>query len=196
LNQNDIPVLVISAVFRKDQVFFKWYGGFMRNALKMVAHFFVQDRKSEELISQLGFDNVTLSGDTRFDRVSQQIQMDNRVDFISAFVRDRLCIVIGSSWAEDEAVFIDFVNTASDQVCFIIAPHEIKDAKISQLKKNIKKETVLYTEKEDKDLGSFNVFIMDTIGYLSRVYSYGGVVWDPQDFIIFWNRPHLGFLLL
>ncbi|WP_062056286.1 3-deoxy-D-manno-octulosonic acid transferase [Aquimarina longa] len=172
-----IPTVFISTTFRKDQVFFKWYGGFMRKALRAIDHFFVQDTVSKELIEKLGYSKVTVSGDTRFDRVSHQIEMDNHVDFISEFVNERLCVVMGSSWVEDEEVFIDFINSASDQVCFIIAPHEIKDSTTHTLKQKIKKNTVLYSEKENVMLQEQQVFIMNTIGYLSRVYSYADIAY-------------------
>ena len=177
LRVNDIPTVFISTTFREDQAFFKWYGGFMRNALKGIDHFFVQDATSQALIEGLGYTNVSLSGDTRFDRVSHQIEMDNHVDFISEFVNDRTCIVMGSSWPEDEEVFLDFVNNAPQEVCFIIAPHEIKDSNINPLVQKIEKNTVVYSEKEGVILADQQVFVMNTIGYLSRVYSYGDIAY-------------------
>ncbi len=177
LQNRNIPAVFISATFREDQAFFKWYGGFMRKALQTVDHFFVQDTISQALIKKQGFTNVILSGDTRFDRVSHQIEMDNHVDFISEFVNERLCIVMGSSWPEDEEIFIDYINEASDKVCFIIAPHEIKDSSANALKRKIKKKTVLYSEKEGIALRDQEVFIMNTIGYLSRVYSYADIAY-------------------
>ncbi|SHI79607.1 3-deoxy-D-manno-octulosonic acid transferase [Aquimarina spongiae] len=177
LRVNDIPTVFISTTFREDQAFFNWYGGFMRNALKGIDHFFVQDATSQTLIEGLGYANVSLSGDTRFDRVSHQIEMDNYVDFISEFVNDRTCIVMGSSWPEDEEVFLDFVNNAPKEVCFIIAPHEIKDSNVNPLVQKIEKNTVLYSEKEGVNLADQQVFVMNTIGYLSRVYSYGDIAY-------------------
>ncbi|SEL14983.1 3-deoxy-D-manno-octulosonic-acid transferase [Aquimarina amphilecti] len=177
LKTNNTPITIISAAFRRDQAFFKWYGGFMRNALKTVDYFFVQDSISKQLLNQVNFDNVTVSGDTRFDRVSHQIEMDNQVDFISEFIGNRLCIVIGSSWSEDEEVFIDFVNQANKNLCFIIAPHEIKNRGVQSLQKKITKETVIFSEKEGKSLQDHQVFIMNTIGYLSRIYSYGDIAY-------------------
>ncbi|MHA7056161.1 3-deoxy-D-manno-octulosonic acid transferase [Aquimarina sp. M1] len=177
LYANKIPVTIISAVFREDQAFFKWYGGFMRNALKKVAHFFVQDAISQKLLDQTGFTNVTISGDTRFDRVSHQIEMDNHVDFISDFIGDRMCIVIGSSWPEDEEVYLDFVNQAPEEICFIIAPHEIKGHSVQKLKQKITKKMILFSDKEAKFLPEYQVFIVNTIGYLSRVYSYADIAY-------------------
>ncbi|WP_024770625.1 3-deoxy-D-manno-octulosonic acid transferase [Aquimarina macrocephali] len=177
LESRNIPAVFISAAFREDQAFFKWYGGFMRKALQTIDHFFVQDKISQTLIEKQGFTNVTLSGDTRFDRVSHQIEMDNHVDFISEFINERLCIVMGSSWPEDEEIFMEYINCASNEVCFIIAPHEIKDSSTNALKQKIKKKTVLYSEKEGIVLKDQQVFIMNTIGYLSRVYSYADIAY-------------------
>lgn len=177
LKSREIPTVFISAAFRESQAFFKWYGGFMRKALKTVDHFFVQDKISLSLLQNLGFENVTVSGDTRFDRVSHQIEMNNQVDFITEFVDNRLCVVMGSSWQEDEEVFIDFVNQAPQDICFIIAPHEIKESSVSGLKEKLKTSYVLYSEKEGKDLKNHQVFVMNTIGYLSRVYSYGDMAY-------------------
>ena len=177
LQSHHIPTVFISAAFRKDQAFFKWYGGFMRNVLNTVDHFFVQDAVSKILMEEQGYTNITVSGDTRFDRVSRQIEMDNHVDFISEFVNNRLCMVIGSSWQQDEEVFMDFVNNAPDTVCFIIAPHEIKESSVSVLQQKIKKETVLYSEKDGVVLKNKQVFIMNFIGYLSRIYSYADIAY-------------------
>ncbi|PKV49603.1 3-deoxy-D-manno-octulosonic-acid transferase [Aquimarina sp. MAR_2010_214] len=177
LQSKNIPAVFISATFREDQAFFKWYGGFMRKTLQTIDHFFVQDKISQTLIEKQGFTNVTLSGDTRFDRVSHQIEMDNHVGFISDFINERLCIVIGSSWPEDEEIFIEYINDAPNEICFIVAPHEIKDSSANALKQKIKKKTVLYSEKEGIVLKDQQVFIMNTIGYLSRIYSYGDIAY-------------------
>lgn len=177
LKKHNIPTILISAVFREDQAFFKWYGGFMRKALQRVDHFFVQDKVSEILMDHERFYNVTISGDTRFDRVSHQIEMDNRVDFITEFVNDRLCVVIGSSWSEDEAVFINYINEAPDDICFIIAPHEIKDSGVDSLQKKINKSTIAYSDMDKNDLKTNSVFILNTIGYLSRVFSYADIAY-------------------
>ncbi len=177
LEKKKIPSIIISAAFRENQIFFKKHGSFMRNTLKSVAHFFVQDEISKKLLEKIKFNNVTISGDTRFDRVAYQIEMDNKVDFISEFVTNRLCVVIGSSWKEDEEVFIDFINRSSEEICFIIAPHEIKEQGIKTLFDKIEKKTVLYSNRTNKKLDTYQVFIADTVGYLSRIYSYGDIAY-------------------
>ncbi|WP_254884125.1 3-deoxy-D-manno-octulosonic acid transferase [Aquimarina sp. TRL1] len=177
LKKEGIPVVIISAAFRENQSFFKWYGGFMRTVLRSVSHFFVQDEISKELLNRIGFSNVSVSGDTRFDRVSHQIEMNNKVDFISEFVGGRLCVVIGSSWKEDEEVFINYINRAPASLCFIIAPHEIKESGVASLVDKITKKTIRYSDREGKELNSYQVFVMNTIGYLSRVYSYADITY-------------------
>lgn len=177
LDNINSPILSISTVFRKNQLFFKWYGGFMKEALQSVNHFFVQDGQSKELIESEGFTNVTLSGDTRFDRVARQIEQDNNVNFISDFINERLCVVIGSSWLEDENVFVDYMNTTSHDVCFVVAPHEIKQNNIKRLQQKLNVKSVTYSAKEGENLKDFRVFILDTIGYLSKVYSYSDIAY-------------------
>ena len=177
LKENNIPTLLVSGLFRKDQLFFKPYGGFMRKALKSFDHFFVQDKISEELLNSISIKEITVSGDTRFDRVSNQLSRDNTLDFISKFKQDKLCTVCGSTWPEDEAVLIDFINNASDDVKFIIAPHEISATKIESFRKNIQKKTVLFSTMEKDKLSDSNVFIIDTVGLLTKIYSYADIAY-------------------
>lgn len=177
LYRQHIPILLISATFRKDHLFFKWYGRFMKKALQQTDHIFVQDAHSLEILENHHFSNVTLSGDTRFDRVSKQIERDNNVDFLSDFINHRFCIVMGSSWEEDETVFVDFINNSADYVCFIVAPHEIKKNGIQRLTGKINKKHCSFSEMKNKELKTCSVFILDTIGYLSRAYSYADIAY-------------------
>ena len=178
LHKREIPTLLISGIFRKNQVFFKSYGGFMRNALKAFHHFFVQDERSKELLESINFNNVTIAGDTRFDRVSKILEQDNSLDFINQFVNNQYTIVAGSTWQEDEEFLVNYINKeASNHEKFIIAPHTIKSDKITELKKSIDKKTVLYSEKEGKNLKDYQVFIIDTIGILTKIYSVADVAY-------------------
>ena len=178
LHKREIPTLLISGIFRKNQVFFKSYGGFMRNALKAFHHFFVQDERSKELLESINFNNVTIAGDTRFDRVSKILEQDNSLDFINQFVNNQYTIVAGSTWQEDEEFLVNYINKeASNNEKFIIAPHTIKSDKITELKKSIDKKTVLYSEKEGKNLKDYQVFIIDTIGILTKIYSVADVAY-------------------
>ncbi|WP_026704437.1 3-deoxy-D-manno-octulosonic acid transferase [Flavobacterium soli] len=182
LKKQQIPVYLISGIFRENQVFFKWYGGFYRKALDTFEHFFVQNAKSKELLLKIGKTNVTVSGDTRFDRVASILEKDNSLDFISDFKNDTLTIVVGSSWPKDETLLVDFINSNNYNVKFIIAPHNIKEDQIQQLKNNISKKTVLFSEKEGKNLADFDVFIIDTIGILTKIYSYADIAYVGGGF--------------
>jgi 3-deoxy-D-manno-octulosonic-acid transferase len=183
LENNKIPTYLISGIFRDNQMFFKWYGGFYRKALTAFTYFFVQNQKSKEKIKAIGFKNVIVSGDTRFDRVAAILERDNTVDFIEKFKNNTPTIVIGSSWPKDEALLAEYINQTSENVKFIIAPHNIKQDQISSLKSQITKATVLFSEKDSiTDLSKFNVFIIDTIGLLTKIYSYGTIAYVGGGF--------------
>jgi 3-deoxy-D-manno-octulosonic-acid transferase len=179
-NQN-IKTLLVSGVFREDHVFFKPYGGYMRKALATFDHFFLQNQSSKELLASIGYTNTTTSGDTRFDRVSHQIEMDNTLDFIATFKADQLCIVCGSTWPEDETILLEYINEAPAKVKFIIAPHNIHAHKISAFIERINKQTIQYSEtiakKNLAQIETAQVFIIDTIGLLTRIYNYADIVY-------------------
>jgi len=177
LKNRNIPTLLVSGLFRKEQLFFKGYGTFMRKALKTFDHIFVQDKISEKLLHGINITNVTVSGDTRFDRVSHQIEQDNSLSFISAFKGNSLCMVCGSTWPEDEAVLLKYINETPENVKFIIAPHTIDNSKIEQFRKKLQPSSVLYSEKEGKNLTEYSVFIIDTIGLLTKIYSYADIAY-------------------
>ncbi|MEN2401874.1 glycosyltransferase N-terminal domain-containing protein [Flavobacterium sp. MC2016-06] len=182
LESNKIPTYLISGIFRDNQMFFKWYGGFYRKALEAFTYFFVQNEKSKEKIEGIGFHNVIVSGDTRFDRVNAILERDNRLDFIEEFKNNKPTIVIGSSWPKDEALLANYINQASDDVKFIIAPHNIKADQIANLKAQLKKPTLLFSEKENTALANYNVFIIDTVGLLTKIYSYGTIAYVGGGF--------------
>jgi len=182
LETSKTPTYLISGIFRDNQMFFKWYGGFYRKALKAFTYFFVQNESSKEKIEAIGFHNVIVSGDTRFDRVNAILGRDNTLDFIENFKNDSPTIVIGSSWPKDEALLAEYINQAPEHVKFIIAPHNIKPDQITSLKSQITKSTVLFSEKRDLDLSVYNVFIIDTIGLLTKIYSYGTIAYVGGGF--------------
>jgi 3-deoxy-D-manno-octulosonic-acid transferase len=182
LNNKNIPTYLISGIFRENQLFFKWYGGFYRKALNAFTHFFVQNEKSKELLTRLGKKNVTVSGDTRFDRVITILEKDNTLDFIENFKNNTLTIVIGSSWPKDEEILIQFINSCQQGVKFIIAPHNIKTEQIQHLKNSIQRKTVLFSEKAGQNLSNYDVFIIDTIGILTKIYSYADIAYVGGGF--------------
>jgi 3-deoxy-D-manno-octulosonic-acid transferase len=177
LKEKKILTFLVSGLFRKDQIFFKPYGGFMRKVLNSFDHFFVQDETSKKLLNNINIKETTVSGDTRFDRVSNQLLQDNNLTFISEFKQNNLCIVCGSTWPEDEAVLIDYINKASDDVKFIIAPHEINASKIESFRKNIQKQSSLFSKKEETNISEYNVLIIDIVGLLTKIYSHADIAY-------------------
>ena len=186
LKNRETPTYLISGIFREDQLFFKWYGGFYRNALNAFEHFFVQNSKSKDLLLKLGKSNVTVSGDTRFDRVSSILNRDNSLEFIEEFKNNSLTIVVGSSWPKDESLLVSYINSV-ENVKFIIAPHNIKTEQIQALKNSISKKTILFSEVDFTssnpiNLANFDGFIIDSIGILTKIYSYADIAYVGGGF--------------
>lgn len=178
LKKRNLRAILISALFRNNQSYFKPLGSMMRNALSAFEHIFVQNEDSKKLLESINFNNVTVAGDTRFDRVSNQLKIDNKLTFIEEFKQDKLCVVVGSSWPEDEELLVNYINSNdSKEIKYIIAPHNIKQNQIQNLTSKLNVKTVLFTEKESQNLSDYSVFIIDTIGILSKIYSYADIAY-------------------
>ena len=180
IKKRNIPVLLISGIFRKKQPFFKWYGEIWRKMLESFTHFFVQNTESQQLLSTIGFtENVSLNGDTRFDRVLEIADHFTAVPGIAEFCGNSQVIVAGSTWEEDEIELLHFVNVHK-QVKFIIAPHEIDKANLKDVKEEFP-DSIFYSELNNEqrttDSGQPNVLIVDNIGMLSRLYKYATVAY-------------------
>lgn len=183
LEQKQIPALLISAIFKKDQVYFKWYGGFMRKVLRKMTHLFVQDRASESMLRSIGIgEKITVSGDTRFDRVAKILERDNSLAFMESFSQGSRCLVAGSSWPEDDKILVPLINNASLSLKYILAPHAIKSDHIGDLRMAITKKAILYSEIEGADLREYEVLIVDTIGLLTKIYSYADIAYVGGGF--------------
>ncbi|MDP3314169.1 MAG: glycosyltransferase N-terminal domain-containing protein [Lutibacter sp.] len=183
LHRKKIKTILISGIFRENQVFFKWYGFWMRNYLKAFSHFFVQNNKSKQLLERINFKNVTVSGDTRFDRVFEITTQDNTLPFIAEFKNNCHTLVAGSTWKEDEKLLIAYINEkATENEKFIIAPHNMNSKDIMELKLAISKKTILFSEKEGNPLKDYQVFIVDTIGILTKIYSYATIAYVGGGF--------------
>ncbi len=182
LKLRNIPTLLISAIFSERQIYFKGYGGFMRNSLRAFSHFFVQDNTSKKLLKHIGFENSTVGGDTRLDRVSEILNRDNQLDFMNSFKGNQSCFVAGSTWPEDEEILIEYINSNKTETKFVMAPHEIKSAHIEKITSALQKKVVLYSELEHKDLSLFDVLIVDTIGLLTKIYSYADLAYVGGGF--------------
>ena len=186
LKKNEIPTILVSGILREKQLFFKSYGGFMRKSLETFHHFFVQDNNSEILLKSININVVTLAGDTRFDRVSKILEQDNSLEFINLFKDNKYTIVAGSTWKEDEELLVNYINNeALENEKFIIAPHNIKGDAILELQKSINKKTVIFSAIENdlsfraksRNLKEYQVFIIDTIGILTKIYAAADVAY-------------------
>ncbi|WNM19242.1 3-deoxy-D-manno-octulosonic acid transferase [Flavobacterium capsici] len=182
LKIRNIKTYLISGIFRENQAFFKWYGGFYKKALETFDYFFVQNENSKTLLHKLSFNNVKISGDTRFDRVVSILERNNSLDFIEQFKNNTTTIVIGSSWPKDENYLVNYINNYVGNTKFIFAPHNIKTEQIQELKNSISKKTILFSEKENQKLEDFQVMIVDTIGILTKIYSYADIAYVGGGF--------------
>ncbi|MEN8139016.1 MAG: glycosyltransferase N-terminal domain-containing protein [Bacteroidota bacterium] len=182
LNTAGVNTIVVSAIFREDQVFFKSYGGWMRKSLLKFSKIFVQDDNSLSLLNSIGVDKVEKSGDTRFDRVMDILKNDNSLDFVEKFKADNSLLVAGSTWPDDDKILVEYINTAKSNTKVIIAPHNISGSYNEKLLNKISKKAVLYSEMSDNNLEDFDVFILDTVGILTKVYSYADIAYVGGGF--------------
>ena len=180
LNRSNVPLFVISGIFRPKQVFFRWYGGLHRKMLGYVTRFFVQDEESKMLLDQLGITAVEVSGDTRFDRVWSNAQAPKSFPLVEEFTRGKKVLVAGSTWPPDEELLLQLIRLQPDWK-FIIAPHEIREEKIAALLTLLPEG--IATRYSELDSGSFKssrllgaqVLVIDNIGMLSSLYQYGQI---------------------
>ena len=172
LQKNKIPLFIVSGIFRKDQPFFRWYGGLHRKMLHMVSHFFVQNDLSKTMLNSLGLNNVSVAGDTRFDRVVNNMTQVPRIAVIEQFCADHKVFIAGSTWPEDEALIASIVEIYHDWK-FIIAPHETDQRHILEIEK-LFPACARFSELKKRNTES-QVLIIDNIGMLSSLYQYGDI---------------------
>ena len=181
LKKSGIPVYLASGIFRSDQLFFKWYGSWYKGILDAFSHIFVQDENSSTLLAQHGFKNVTVAGDTRFDRVSQLAQSDYSNPVLEAYAADAPLIIAGSTWEPDEQLIEEAYNALPSGVKWIIAPHELSEGHLGKLRKRFP-ECVLYTDLGREVPAGIRVIIVNTIGHLSYLYRYGTIAYIGGGF--------------
>ena len=180
--KREVPLLLVSGVFRKDQPFFKWYGHLHRKMLSCFAHFFVQDKESSQLLQSINLDNVTIAGDTRFDRVSEIAAQFKPIEIIEKFCGSSQILVAGSTWPNDEKIIKDAIVNYPE-LKIIIAPHEIHKEHIDQLI-SIFPGAILYSQlitHNSQPIVS-NFLIIDNIGMLSRLYHYATIAYIGGGF--------------
>ena len=181
LQHRGVPVYSVSSIFRKDQIFFRWYGRGYGKVLRCVTKFFVQNEESRRLLSGIGIDDVEIVGDTRFDRVLQIRDAAKQLPIVEAFAEGRKVFVAGSSWGPDEDIFIRYFNEHRDWK-LIIAPHVISDEHLSQILSKLQRKTVRYTQATPEEARSAECLIVDCFGLLSSVYNYGHVAYVGGGF--------------
>lgn len=181
LKYRKVPVFSVSSIFRPEQVFFKWYGRSYGRVLHCFAHFFVQNEISRQLLAKIGINEVTVVGDTRFDRVLQIKEAAKQLPVVEAFTDGHRTFVAGSSWQPDEDIFIPWFNAHKDWK-LIIAPHVIGEDHLQQILSKIEGKAVRYTQASAEEVRDAQVLIIDCFGLLSSIYHYGEVAYVGGGF--------------
>lgn len=184
LHQREVPLYIISGIFRPGQIFFKWYGGLHRRILGFVTYFFVQDERSKQLLQNIGINNAMVSGDTRFDRVWANAQHPKAIPVVEAFKNGENIFIGGSTWPADEKLVSTLTRTYADWK-FIFAPHEITEDKINDLINLLPKGSVIrYSQiaASAPHLSTYQTLIIDNIGMLSSLYQYGQIAFIGGGF--------------
>jgi len=182
LKKRGIPTYIFSAIFRPSQIFFKPWGRWYRQALSAYTHIFVQNQESLNLLNKFGFTNVSLSGDTRFDRVGQIADAAPRISVLDEFADDKKLVVAGSTWKADETLLLDYINSSKHEVKYVIAPHEVSDKSIQRITEALTKKYVRFSQAREGDLQQADVLIVDGYGYLTSVYRYGNLAYIGGGF--------------
>lgn len=181
LHKRRIPAYSVSSIFRRDQVFFKWYGGTYRNVLKNFDHLFVQNEASKRYLSKIGITRVTVVGDTRFDRVLQICEEAKVLPLVEKFKGEAFTFVAGSSWGPDEDLFIEYFNT-HPEMKLIIAPHVIDENHLVEIIGKLKRPYMRYTRADEVNVQKADCLIIDCFGLLSSIYRYGDVAYIGGGF--------------
>ena len=180
--KRNIPLLMISAIFREEQPFFKWYGSFHRKMLSCFTYIFVQDENSETLLNSIDINNVLKTGDTRFDRVTDIAANFQSIEIIEKFCGNSKVLVAGSTWPEDEKIIKEGIATNPD-IKLIIAPHEVNEKHLDEIK-NLFPDAVFFSQlmTHDSQIVNKKIMIIDNIGMLSRLYHYATVAYVGGGF--------------
>ena len=174
VSKRDIPLFLISGIFRENQSFFKWYGDFFRRILLKFTTIYIQDQNSYNLLSNIGLKNMIITGDTRFDRVAEIAAQAKEIPQIALFRGNEKLFLAGSSWKPDEEIIAKYINSHPGIMKWVFAPHEIVNENIERLEKLFTVKSVRFTEFTDNSADA-RVMIMDNIGMLSSAYRYASI---------------------
>lgn len=177
LSKNKIQTIFISSIFRENQIYFKPNGKWMVSILKKINHFFVQNDKSLRLLNSIHISQATVAGDTRFDRVKMLLNLKHDLPWLAQFKQNNTLVIAGSTWKKDDELFINFINSNTNKkLKFVIAPHNMNKEYFNDLKYKFNCKVLFYSEiSPELNLSDFSVLILDTIGILNSVYSYGDI---------------------
>ena len=173
LKRHKIPTYIFSALFRPSQIFFKPWGKWYLKALSSYEHIFVQNQESFDILQIHGFTNVDISGDTRLDAVGEIADAAPRLEKLELFCGNEKAIIGGSTWKEDEDLFIRYINESDSERKFVIAPHEVNKQSIDRITNSLTKPYTLYSTATAEELSKSDVIVIDGYGYLLSVYKYG-----------------------
>ncbi len=181
VKKRKIPILLIAGIFRNKQPFFKWYGGLWKKTLSAFEHFFVQNKESVLLLEKIGVKNVSVSGDTRFDRVIEIAEQEKKLDLIEKFKQTNKLIIAGSTWENDEKIWQKF-SINNPEIKLILVPHEIHQSNLNRLRK-LFKNAIFYSDLlKQSSLNDANVLVVDSIGLLSTLYRYADITYVGGGF--------------
>ncbi|MFZ4454685.1 MAG: 3-deoxy-D-manno-octulosonic acid transferase [Bacteroidales bacterium] len=180
LKKRGIETYIISAIFREKQLFFKWYGGWYRQMLLCFDHLFLQDEQSAQLLATLGVKNVTVCGDTRFDRVRDIQSLAKPLPILEKFANS-FTLIAGSSWPKDEDIFIEYFNE-HPEMKLVIAPHEIDEEHLDSIISKLKRPFLKYSDANEANILQADCLIIDCFGLLSSIYRYGNVAYIGGGF--------------
>ena len=181
LKHRQIPVYSVSSIFRPNQVFFKWYGRQYGKVLNCFTHFFVQNVISKYLLSTIGINNVSITGDTRFDRVLQIKESSRHLPIVEAFKGNNKVFVAGSSWQPDEDIFIKYFNIHKDWK-LVIAPHVVSKDRLKEIIQKLHCKTIRYTQATPEEARQADCLVIDCFGLLSSIYHYGEIAYVGGGF--------------
>lgn len=181
LQKHHVPTYSVSSIFRKNQVFFRWYGGKYFKVLTRFTHLFVQNEVSKELLASLNIRNVDVVGDTRFDRVIEIFEQAKQLPLVEQFKKNSMVMVAGSSWQPDEDIFIRYFNE-HPEMKLIIAPHVIGESHLTEIIGKLKRPYVRYTQATPENVKQADCLIIDCFGLLSSIYRYGEIAYVGGGF--------------
>ena len=176
IQKQKIPVFSVASIFRKQQLFFKPWGFYMKNILKKIDFFFVQNEASQKLLSSVGIENTLVIGDTRTDRVLDILNQDNTNETIADFIQDQYCFVVGSSWPEDVAILSKTIDSKSN-LKTIIAPHNVDEASLCQVELSFHKTVIRWSDLSQQKKEDADILLIDCIGILTKIYSYADIAY-------------------